>query len=106
MPTTLNAYHTTKMRSFRREISSNRRPRSELSTEQCAALQKCLEVGGNATKLAQQFGVARSTVYQAQQHFQNQHSLDSGTRSSRPEKFSQVTKCYISQMVRWRPGIS
>ena len=94
------------MRSFGTEISANRRPRSELFTEQRAALLEGLDAGKNITKLARDFGVARSTIYRTQERFRNQNSPKSGARSGRREKLSQTAKRYIFQMVRRRPRIS
>ncbi|KOC07136.1 hypothetical protein AFLA70_206g001660 [Aspergillus flavus AF70] len=57
-------------------------PRSELFTEQCAALLKSLDAGHNITKLARSFNVRCFTIYWTQYLFQNQNSLESGARIS------------------------
>ena len=80
------------MRSFGTEIGETRRPRSELFTEQCAALLKSLDAGHNITKLTRSFNVVCFTIYWTQYRFQNQNSLESGAWFGRPEKLSCVDK--------------
>jgi hypothetical protein len=48
------------VRSFGTEISGNRGPKAELSTEQRSAIIVALEGGGSPTALAAEFGCARS----------------------------------------------
>ena len=56
-------YHITMQRSFRTEISRNRRPRVELSDAQRAGILSAVEVGEEKTKIAARYRVSSRVIY-------------------------------------------
>jgi transposase-like protein len=98
--------HSIKMRSFGTEISGNRRPKAELSSETRAAILYGLENQGSPTQLAKEFGVSHSTIYPTKERFQHHKTLKSMPQMGRPQKLSPSAKHYIYQMVRRSPSMS
>lgn len=90
-------------RSFGTEISGNRRPKAELSTEQRSAILAKLDIGQSPTKLATEFNCARSTIYDTKKRFQNHHQVESLPRSGRPRLTSDRTRRLVYQLARRNP---
>lgn len=65
------------MRRFGTEISGNRRPGGELSSEARAAIIYAHECGVSPTKMAAEFNVARSTIYSTIKRFREHQTLKS-----------------------------
>jgi transposase len=76
------------MRSFGTEISGNRPRGSELSETTRIAIIYSLELGQKPTQIAQDLRVARTTVYNTENHFQTHGNLKTNPRLGRPPKLT------------------
>lgn len=91
------------MRSFGDEISGNRRPGGELSTEQRAAIIYALEQGASPTKIAADLHVSRRVVYTTKERFATRNDLKSHSRSGHPTIFTAQDRRYLYLLARGHP---
>ncbi|KAJ5743349.1 transposase [Penicillium manginii] len=94
------------MRRFGTEISGNRRPGGELSSEARAAIIYAHECGVSPTKMAAEFNVARSTIYSTIKRFREHQTLKSLPRSGAPKVYRYSTIKYTCLLARREPWLS
>lgn len=88
------------------EKSANRCPGAELSSETRAAIISAREAGESPSKIAKDFGVSRSTVYETCDHFQNHATTKSRPRTGAPKTFNHSTTRYAILLARRNPKMS
>ncbi|KAK4215365.1 hypothetical protein QBC37DRAFT_268111, partial [Rhypophila decipiens] len=76
---------TSKLRAFGTEISGNRRPSGELSGNIRSAIVAAHSSGKSKAELAHDFGVHRHTIDSTLDRWHNHHTVDSLSRTGRPE---------------------
>ena len=79
-------------RSFGTQISGNRRPGAELSEVAKAGIIAESEAGVSKLKIAAEYRVNRSTVYDTINRWKNHHTLESLPRPGQPEKLTRHQK--------------
>ena len=82
------AYCTTMQRSFGTKISGNRGPGAELSETARAGIIAVSEAGVSKLKIAAEYHVNWSTVYNTINRWKNHHTLESLPRPGEPEKLT------------------
>lgn len=90
-------------RSFGTEINGNRGRGVELSSEQRAAIIHAHQQGASPSKLAREFGCARSTIYDTLNHFQHHQTTDSLPRSGRPQITTPRASREVHRLARRNP---
>lgn len=93
------------MRVFGTEISGNRGKGAELTPRTRFAICSAVNSGETKVKVAEDFGVNRSTVYDTFNHWSTHHHCETEPRSGRPSKLNRRDKRYILQLVRRNPRI-
>jgi len=74
--------------SFGTQISENRRPGAELSEVARAGIIAELEAGVSKLKIAAEYRVNRSTVYDTINQWKNHYTLESLPRPGQPKKLT------------------
>ena len=96
-------HHSTMERSFGQEISGNRLPGHELSSEQISAIIAKKEDGVGAQKIAKDFGVSRRVVYNTINRQKHHHTVHSLPRSGRPPILDKQDKRRLFSLARQDP---
>ena len=91
------------MRPILAEISANRSRGGELSKEARAAVIAAVEAGQSPTKVAEQIGCSRRTIYSTISRFKKQHHNASKPRNGRPEALQPRDKRAILRLLRTKP---
>ncbi|KAJ5555508.1 transcriptional regulator family: Helix-turn-helix and Homeodomain-like HTH [Penicillium sp. DV-2018c] len=84
-------------------MKRNRRQGAELSPEQRAAIIAKHEDGHTPTKLAREFGCARSTIYDTLERFKQHNAVESLPRSGCPVKISNRAERQVYRLARRHP---
>ena len=92
-------------RLFGTEISGNRRSGTELSETARAGIIAASEAGVSKPKIAAEYRVNRSTVYDTINRWKNHHTLESLPRPGQPEKLTRYQKRLLIRIVRKHPRI-
>lgn len=95
--------YTTKERSFGTGISANRGRKAELSLEQRSAIIHAHELGRSPSKLVQEFGCARGTIYDTLNRFQQHRATQSLPRSGRAKSMSPRATHEVHRLARRNP---
>jgi len=93
-------------RSFGTEISGNRRAGAELLETTRAGIIAASEAGVSKPKIAAEYQVNRSTVYNTINRWKNHHTLESLPKPGQPKKLTQYQKRLLIQIVRRHPQIN
>ena len=93
-------------RSFGTKISGNRRAGAELLETTRAGIIAASEAGVSKPKIAAEYRVNRSTVYDTINQWKNHHTLKSLPRPGQPEKLSQYQKHLLIWIVCRHPRLS
>ena len=87
-------------------LLSNRSPKAELTTEQRACILAAVDAGLSKPEIARRYNVARQTVYNTIKRYSTTYSLESQSRSGRPNKLSARDRRRILRIVRKQPKIA
>ncbi|KAL2817833.1 hypothetical protein BJX63DRAFT_385095 [Aspergillus granulosus] len=86
--------------------SGKRKPAEELSPEARSAICRARSAGEGVTKLAQQFNVSRTTIYQTIKRAQELPNFDSRPRSGRKRKLNSTTIRRLHRLTKRFPQLS
>lgn len=86
--------------------NTQRRPAQELLPQQRSALYHAYTQNNNVSKLAREFNVSRTTVYQTIKRAQELQNFDSRPRSGRKRKLNDTSTRHIYRSTRRSPRLS
>lgn len=86
--------------------NTQRRPAQELLPQQRSALYHAYTRNNNVSKLAREFNVSRTTVYQTIKRAQELQNFDSRPRSGRKRKLNDTSTRHIYRSTRRSPRLS
>ena len=93
-------------RSFGTKISGNRRAGAELLETIRAGIIAASEAGVSKPKIAAEYRVNRSTVYDTINWWKNHYTLESLPRPGQPEKLTRYQKRLLIWIIRRHPQIN
>lgn len=94
------------LRAFGTEITGNRGPNCELSSEARASIYAASLAGTSVTQIATDFKVHRNTVTSTIKRFDTYSTFDSLPREGRPEVLSRREKRLLQREVKKNPRIT
>ena len=95
-----------KTRTFGQEISGNRRPNGELSSETRAIILSKLDDGQKPGKIDAELSISRHTIYYTKKRWARYRTLATMPRSGRPQKLTPSEKRYLYLLLRRNPRMA